>query len=196
MTLYFGFRSIITLNVKVLVSSHLKYHRQYRPESPRPLDTTATAETAQKAPGRSAPAGHAALLVATLLRCLRSRGSPRLARLRFARLAVSFATLTGTTRPLSFPPCRLAGSAHPCRLAGSAHPCRLAGSARPCRLVGSAHPDAPGDSHTLPSRFARTNRPNTSLRSGWACARHRNRTGVPTPTARSRDPRGPRVRRH
>ena len=125
----------------------------------RSLYTTATASTALKAPGRST--GRASLRSSSLRSC-----------------GAYFVGAGSSGRPLSFPPCRLAGSAHPWRLAGSAHPCRLA---------GSAHPDTAHDSHKPPQPIARRavrpggrTRPvliprtitrDTDLRSGRGCAR-------------------------
>ena len=69
----------------------------------------------------------------------------------------AFVRVPEARRPLSFPSYRLNRPAHPCRLNRPAHPCRLN---RP------AHPSTAHESHTLPSRFARSLRSLTHSSTG------------------------------
>ena len=77
---------------------------------------------------------------------------------------------------------------------GSAHPWRLIGAAHPWQLIGAAHPDTAGESHTLPSRFARslrslTNPPEDGPGCSLRCA-----AGLRLPCLRSLRSRRPRTR--
>ena len=164
-------------------------HQQQRLESPqttrtptatprKPPDNTSINSNASKAPG---PLDHPRL-AARFTRSLRS--------------LVAVLTSPGAdraVRPLSFPPCRLSGSAHPCRVSRAAHPCRLNRWAHPCRLNRWAHPDTARNSHVLPSRFARSRLRRSLAHPAHArCsrARHGYRVGSRTAPAPPRRRRG------